>query len=309
MIHWKSPWCWERLRVEGKEGIRGWDGWMESPIQWTWTWADSRRWWGIGRPGILQSMGSQRDRDDWATEQQPLGIVQMVALWAKHKSSDTRTHANVTLTITIHQKGKGTISWAPVMHQINGTTHLLQHTHTQSYNNPVRCVTCLIPEIRKLRLQAMKKWLTTSQLAYGWESSHIWAGLKSNEPSCSRYSTSSKVKFKYNKVPNCKLGFGTSVLPWAFLSFHKIFLNIHYVLHTPFLSLSSLPGKCAFAHFMVHYFALLICIKSTPLSLEAAWQTCRILRLALWALLGPVTLDLPVWQALLDNSKSLGRVL
>ena len=79
--------------------------------------------------------------------------------------------------------------------------------------------------------------------------SHIWAGLKSNEPSCSQYSTSSKVKFKYNKVPNCKLGFGTSVLPWAFLSFHEIFLNIHYVLHTPFLSLSSLLGKCAFAHF------------------------------------------------------------
>ena len=27
MIHWKSPWCWERLRVEGEGGIRGWDGW------------------------------------------------------------------------------------------------------------------------------------------------------------------------------------------------------------------------------------------------------------------------------------------
>ena len=26
--HWKSLWCWERLRVEGEEGIRGWDGWM-----------------------------------------------------------------------------------------------------------------------------------------------------------------------------------------------------------------------------------------------------------------------------------------
>ena len=21
-------WCWERLRVEGEEGVRGWDGWM-----------------------------------------------------------------------------------------------------------------------------------------------------------------------------------------------------------------------------------------------------------------------------------------
>ena len=36
----------------------------------TWTWANSRRWWGTGRPGVLQSMGSQKVRPDWATEQQ-----------------------------------------------------------------------------------------------------------------------------------------------------------------------------------------------------------------------------------------------
>ena len=34
----KSPWCWERWRAEGEEGTRGWDGWMASPMQWTWTW-------------------------------------------------------------------------------------------------------------------------------------------------------------------------------------------------------------------------------------------------------------------------------
>ena len=26
LTHWKSPWCWERLRAEGEEGSRGWDG-------------------------------------------------------------------------------------------------------------------------------------------------------------------------------------------------------------------------------------------------------------------------------------------
>ena len=37
LTHWKWPWCWERLR-QGEEGNkRGWDGWMASPIQWTWT--------------------------------------------------------------------------------------------------------------------------------------------------------------------------------------------------------------------------------------------------------------------------------
>ena len=53
--HWKSPWCLERLRAE--EGIIGWDGWMASPMQLTWTWVNSRRWWGTGRPVMLQSIG------------------------------------------------------------------------------------------------------------------------------------------------------------------------------------------------------------------------------------------------------------
>ena len=48
-------------RIEGKreEGSREWGGWMASPTQWTWTWANSRRQWGTGRPGVLQFMGSQ----------------------------------------------------------------------------------------------------------------------------------------------------------------------------------------------------------------------------------------------------------
>ena len=66
--HWKSP--WERLRAEGEEGVRGWDGWMASLMQWAWTWANFRRWWGTGRSGVVQFMGSQRAEHDWATEQQ-----------------------------------------------------------------------------------------------------------------------------------------------------------------------------------------------------------------------------------------------
>ena len=43
---------------------------MALPIQWTWTWASFKRWWGTGRPSVLQSMKSQRVGHDWATEQQ-----------------------------------------------------------------------------------------------------------------------------------------------------------------------------------------------------------------------------------------------
>ena len=39
-----------------------------SPTQWTWAWVNSRSWWWTGKPGVLQSMGSQRVGYDWVTE-------------------------------------------------------------------------------------------------------------------------------------------------------------------------------------------------------------------------------------------------
>ena len=68
--HWKRPWCWERLRARAEGDNRGWNGWMASPTQWTWVWANSGRWWRTGKPGVLQSMGSQAVRQVLATEQQ-----------------------------------------------------------------------------------------------------------------------------------------------------------------------------------------------------------------------------------------------
>ena len=45
-----------------------WNGWMASLTRWTWVWVNSGSWWWTGRPGVLQLMGSQRVRHDWATE-------------------------------------------------------------------------------------------------------------------------------------------------------------------------------------------------------------------------------------------------
>ena len=59
---------WEGLRAGGEGDDRGWDGWMASLIQGTWVWASSGRRWRTGKPGVLQSMGSQRVRHDWGTE-------------------------------------------------------------------------------------------------------------------------------------------------------------------------------------------------------------------------------------------------
>ena len=63
----ERPWCWDRLKA-GERDDRGWDGRMVSLTQWTWVWVNSGSWWWTGRPGMLQSMGSQRVGHDWATE-------------------------------------------------------------------------------------------------------------------------------------------------------------------------------------------------------------------------------------------------
>ena len=58
-------------KIEGGRR-RGWQrmrwGWMASATQWMWVWVSSGSWWWTRRPGMLQSVGSQRVRHDWATE-------------------------------------------------------------------------------------------------------------------------------------------------------------------------------------------------------------------------------------------------
>ena len=88
--HWKRPWCWIRLKAE-EEGDRGWEGWMVSPIQWTWTWANSRIWWGTGKPSVLQSMGFAKS---WTR----LGNWTTTLKWALlHASVHNAMHVNPRL--------------------------------------------------------------------------------------------------------------------------------------------------------------------------------------------------------------------
>ena len=59
----KDPDAGKDWRQEEKG--RGWDGWIVSLIWWTWVWVGSVNWWWTGKPGVLQSMGSQRVGHDW----------------------------------------------------------------------------------------------------------------------------------------------------------------------------------------------------------------------------------------------------
>ena len=73
--HWKRPWCWERLKARGEGDSRGWDGWMTSLTLWTWVWTSSRSWWRTGKPGMLQSMESQRVGHYWVTDRTDSGFL------------------------------------------------------------------------------------------------------------------------------------------------------------------------------------------------------------------------------------------
>ena len=69
---WRTDSLEKTLMLGKIEGVkrrvnRGWDGWMAS-TQWTWVWANSGSLWWTGRPGMLQSMGSQRVGHNWETE-------------------------------------------------------------------------------------------------------------------------------------------------------------------------------------------------------------------------------------------------
>ena len=79
LTHWKTPWCWERLKAGGEGNNRGWDSWMASLTQWTWVWVSSGRWWRTGKPGMLQSMGSKRVGHGWVT-----AWLNNKTLWSVH---------------------------------------------------------------------------------------------------------------------------------------------------------------------------------------------------------------------------------
>ena len=88
-----------KIEARGEQGIRGWDGWMASPMQWTWTWANSRKWGGTGRPGVLQSMGPQRVGHNWATEQQQRDDE---CLWTYWGNQFTMSASQIIMLYTVN---------------------------------------------------------------------------------------------------------------------------------------------------------------------------------------------------------------
>ena len=72
-LMWRTDWFEEILMLDKTEGGRR--RWLQR-MRWldritdsrTGLWANSGSWWWTGKPGVLQSVGSQRVGHDWATE-------------------------------------------------------------------------------------------------------------------------------------------------------------------------------------------------------------------------------------------------
>ena len=58
-----KDWKWEEKGMTEDEMV----GWHDR-LDGRWVWVNSGSWWWTGRPGVLQSMGSQRVGHDWMTE-------------------------------------------------------------------------------------------------------------------------------------------------------------------------------------------------------------------------------------------------
>ena len=94
-IHWKRLFCCERLKAGGEGEDRGQDGWMASPTQWTWVWANPGRWWRTVQPDMLQSVGSQTVGHTLRTEQQ---------FTFKRKGGDKKKGEDLTIFLKWHSR-------------------------------------------------------------------------------------------------------------------------------------------------------------------------------------------------------------
>ena len=91
MTHWKSPLCWERLRAEGEEDVRGWDAWWHCPCnehELGQTSGDDE-----GEGGLLCcSPWGCRVRHDWETKQwQQQQNIHTMEYYSTIKRNDIRS--------------------------------------------------------------------------------------------------------------------------------------------------------------------------------------------------------------------------
>ena len=90
-------------KIEGRRR-REWQkmsGWMASSTQWTWVWARFKRQWRTRKPPMLLSMGSQRVRHDWVTEQQWSSYPAPGNIFWKYENSNLKRYMHSILVAAL----------------------------------------------------------------------------------------------------------------------------------------------------------------------------------------------------------------
>ena len=137
--------------------------WLDGiTMQWTWTWANSGRWWRTGKPGLLKAMQSQRVGHHWGTEQQQqicYNVSQSMIIMssfskeiflifkrrkeAKFQSKLTLNYSKLLLLVL--QLLKQSEKWGPL------APHLLQPLINWGWGSQTSCFLCSRKDILKFR--------------------------------------------------------------------------------------------------------------------------------------------------------------
>ena len=165
---WRTDWLEKTLmlgKVEGggEEDDRGWDCWMASRTQWTRGWVNSGSWWWTGKSGVLQPMGWQRVRYDWATELN----------WTE-QGLKTQIHRTVARQIiNIREKGKGQMRvWVSVAtrssillpsrcsNPVSEVFWIFIKAHNQDFSvNPLNCKMLATFLVRLYHVKCGAEWI------------------------------------------------------------------------------------------------------------------------------------------------------
>ena len=92
-------------RRRGRQRMRWLDGIADPTCQWTCVRANSGRWWRTGKPGVLQSTGSQRVGHEWATEQQQIEQGQRLVEFTDGEPWIRRADCKIMLRFSTSERG------------------------------------------------------------------------------------------------------------------------------------------------------------------------------------------------------------
>ena len=132
MTLWKRPWCLmmiEGERRSGRQRVR----WLDAITDWTsvdLSWVSSGSWWWTGRPGMLQSMGSQRVGHNWATELN-WRIWVLFLWWWFYNFLQTETFLCLNLPNKGPLQANSKDGSPPVLRHVRGLCHGVQALHPE----------------------------------------------------------------------------------------------------------------------------------------------------------------------------------